>query len=110
MVSSWETRRNRLLDLLAERAVFGLSGMEQREVATLLTEFPDVDCDCMDRVAAEVVLAGTTVGLEPPPTRVRESLRRAAYAYQDEPACRPNKRGKLTGDSPGQSDTDQGNR
>lgn len=109
MVSSWDCRRNRLLDLLAERAVFGLSGFEQQEVARLLAEFPDVDGDCMDRVAAEVVLAGATATLEPPPTRVRESLRRAACAYQGEPAWRPDKWGRLTGDNPGQSDTDQGN-
>ena len=109
MVSSWDCRRNRLLDLLAERAVFGLSGIEQREVATLLTEIPDVDRDCMDRVAAEVVLAGATVGLEPPPTRVRESLRRAACAYQGEPAWRSDRRGKLADDNPGQPYTDQGN-
>ena len=104
MGSSGDYRRNRLLGLLAERAVFGLSGFKQQELGRLLTEFPDVDCDCMDRVAAEVMLAGTAAGFEPLPPWVRQALCRAASAYRYEAASRPRGCGKSAGNSSGQLD------
>lgn len=103
MSSSCNRRRNRLIGLLAERAVFGLSGAEQQELARLAAEFPEVDCDCMDRVAAEVVLAETTAGFEPLPPRVRQAVCRAASVCRCDAAWRPRGRGKRAGDIPGQS-------
>lgn len=102
MNSSWDLRRNRLFGLLAERAVFGLSGSEQQELARLSAEFPDVDCDCMDRVAAEVVLAGTKAGFEPLPARVRQALRGSASACRHDAVSRPRGRGEWAGGIPGQ--------
>ncbi|VTR99824.1 anti-sigma factor [Tuwongella immobilis] len=49
--------RERLHELLADRAVFGLSIDDERELQELLRIFPDVDADEWDRLAAQVDLA-----------------------------------------------------
>jgi len=49
--------RDRLWELLADRATQGLNELESRELDTLLRQYPDVDPDAMDRAAAAVDLA-----------------------------------------------------
>jgi hypothetical protein len=48
---------DRLQDLLADRALFGLSETENRELEKLLTAMPDVDPDEFERIAAAAQLA-----------------------------------------------------
>ncbi len=48
---------DRLLELLADRALFGLSPDEQRELEKLLTSMPEVDAEELDRIAATAQLA-----------------------------------------------------
>ncbi len=52
----------KLLDLLADRALFGLSAGEGAELETLLAATPEFDAECFDRATAALALA-----LEPPP-------------------------------------------
>lgn len=49
--------RERLLELLAERAVFGLDPAEEAELAGLLRDHPAADVEGLDRVAASVAVA-----------------------------------------------------
>lgn len=49
--------RERLLELLADRAVFGLEPAEEAELAGLLRDHPAADVESLDRVAASVAVA-----------------------------------------------------
>jgi hypothetical protein len=49
--------RDRLWELLADRATQGISEPESRELDALLRQYPDVDADAMDRAAAVVDIA-----------------------------------------------------
>jgi hypothetical protein len=49
--------RERLLELLADRAVFGLDAAEEAELAGLLADHPAADTDGLDRLAAAVAMA-----------------------------------------------------
>ncbi len=49
--------RGRVMELLAGRALEGLTPLEEAELAALLPSFPDLDPDELDRVAASVAAA-----------------------------------------------------
>jgi len=49
--------RERLLELLADRAVFGLEAVEEAELAGLLRDHPGIDAEDLDRIAAAVAVA-----------------------------------------------------
>jgi hypothetical protein len=66
----------RLLELLADRAVFGLEDTERTELAQLLKIMPHADMECMERAAAVVELAWAEV--EPLPAGVAARIRAAA--------------------------------
>lgn len=74
------SRRHRLLELMADRAAFGLSAAEERELQGLLTQFPDADPDEFERLAAAIDL-----GLSP---RVSVPLPPALQAEVSEQARR----------------------
>jgi hypothetical protein len=57
MNSEWQVRECRLLDLLSDRATFGLNQNEERELQQLKESVPDFDDECMERAAATVQLA-----------------------------------------------------
>jgi hypothetical protein len=65
--------RDRLLELLADRATQGLSDQESRELDALLAQHPDVDADVMDRAAAAVDLA-FAADTAPMPEAVRKRV------------------------------------
>ena len=73
MSNPWKTTEQRLLELLADRAVFGLELEEEQELRQLLQKIPDVDTECMQRAAATVQL--TLAPVDPMPAAVRESIR-----------------------------------
>lgn len=50
------SRRDRLHELLADRALVGLDANETAELAVLLREFPNEDADAFDRAAAATLL------------------------------------------------------
>lgn len=72
----------RLLELLADRAVVGLGAREQIELAELLVQAQDVDAGTFDKAAAAIALA--SVGkLEKMPTGLAERLEQAALGAVD---------------------------
>ena len=72
----------RLLELLADRAVVGLGAREQIELAELLVQAQDVDAGTFDKAAAAIALA--SVGkLEKMPAGLAERLERAALGAVD---------------------------
>lgn len=71
MNDPWQTAEGRLLELLADRAAFGLEPEEVREFRQLLQTMPDFDTQCMERAAATVPLAMTPVETMPAPVRAR---------------------------------------
>ncbi len=65
--------RDRLWELLADRATQGLSEHEGRELDALLRKYPEVDADAMDRAAAAVDLS--VVGVAAPmPAALRDRI------------------------------------
>jgi hypothetical protein len=70
--------RDRLFDLLADRATQSLSPEEQVELAGLLREHPGVDPDALDRVAAALDLSLGATPTEPLPELLRARIERAA--------------------------------
>jgi anti-sigma-K factor RskA len=67
------SRRDRLLELLADRALVGLGEAEEAEVALLLREFPNEDPDAFDRAAAAAMLASLGK-LEPLPQHLAAKI------------------------------------
>ena len=71
MSHAWKTTEQRLLDLLADRAVFGLEPKAAKELRQLLQKVPDFDTECMERAAVTVQLALAPVEPMPPAVRAR---------------------------------------
>ena len=76
----------RLRELLADRALFGLDAAEERELAGLLRDHPAEDADALDRIAAAAALATGATAQLPDALRARRrrwrsiSRRRAIIA------------------------------
>jgi hypothetical protein len=66
--------RERLEELLAERAVSGLEPHEEAELRALLAVFPDVDADQFERVVAELDVAFAQSGSESLSAETRRAL------------------------------------
>ena len=73
MNSQWQVVERRLLELLADRAAFGLTASENEELRQLQEFVPDFDDECMERAAATVQLAFAPI--EPLPTAVHAKIR-----------------------------------
>jgi len=71
--NQWQNRECRLMELLADRAVFGLECGEEKQLRRLLQTIPGFDTECMERAAATVLLAFASV--EPLPADVRARIR-----------------------------------
>lgn len=71
----------RLLELLADRAVFGLSADEQAELREILTRHGRQDSDELDGVAAAIYLALAEVEAEPMPAGLTSRLERQAVEF-----------------------------
>lgn len=70
--------RDRLFDLLADRATQALGAEEHVELGHLLREHSDVDPDALDRVAAALDLSLASAPAEPLPELLRARIERAA--------------------------------
>lgn len=72
-------RLERLFTLLAERAVFGLDREGEQDLAELAATLPHIDTDCLDRLAAALVLANLGSRLEPLSARLRQLVRHRVW-------------------------------
>ena len=79
-MSPWEESQQRACELLAWRAVFGLSGEEDAELEGLLQDHPDTDRDMLDHVAARCDLALGIEVKERLPAGLLERIRADAEA------------------------------
>ena len=75
----WQVIERRLLDLLADRATFGLTRSEAEELRQLAESVPDFDAECLEKAAATIQLAFTSV--EPLPATVHAKLRTYGETY-----------------------------
>jgi hypothetical protein len=73
---------DRMSELLAKRALEGLSAAEHQELQGLIAQFPDVDTDEFDRVAASLVISGLRI--EPMPAALRARIEADAPLAQPE--------------------------
>ena len=73
----------RILELLADRAIFGLPADEEQELDRLQQMLPGFDFQCMERAAATAQLAFTQV--EPLPAAIRARVLESAAPYVQEP-------------------------
>jgi hypothetical protein len=64
----------RLLELLADRAAFGLTSTEAVELQRLLAQHPDVDADQFDRLAASIDLSLGDAHPAPLPEALRDKI------------------------------------
>ena len=83
MSNPWQTTERRLLELLADRAVFGSERVADEELRQLLQMTPDFDTECMERAAATVQLALASV--EPMPAAVRARIRACGMRHVRKP-------------------------
>lgn len=84
MSDQWQIAERRLLELLADRAAFGLDSKEERELRQLLQTMPGFDAECMERAAATVGLAlGSS---EPLPVAVRARIRVSGVRHVSAPS------------------------
>lgn len=72
---------DRLLELLADRAVQPLHPSELDELDALAAAFPDADLECMDRVAAALDVALSAGNRSAPPAAVQQRLAAAGAAW-----------------------------
>ena len=79
MSDRWQSCEERILELLADQATFGLNTDEQEELNVLLAIMPDIDRDCMQRVAATVHLACVNKSREPLPASLQQKIRTRAF-------------------------------
>lgn len=70
---------DRLLELMATRAVEGLSAAEEAELQQLAARHPDLDLDELDAVATSLSLSGLKI--EPMPAALRARIEGAAEAW-----------------------------
>ena len=84
MSERWQSIERRLLELLADRAAFGLAWPEEQELRQLLQTMPDFDTESMDRAAATVQLALASV--EPMPAALRARIRGSAARHVRTPS------------------------
>ena len=75
MNAPWQSPEDRLLGLLTDRATFGLDVEEDHQLQQLLSEHPDFDESCMERVAADVQLALLPEVVEPLPARLHARIK-----------------------------------
>jgi hypothetical protein len=68
----------RLVDLLATRAIEGLSPAEQEELNDFTARYPDADFDSLERVAASLAISGLRI--EPMPVALRARIEADAEA------------------------------
>ena len=78
MSERWQSCEGRILELLADEAIFGLVDQEKEELAELLAMMPDFDRDCMQRAAATVHLASIADEPEPLPASLQQIIRARA--------------------------------
>lgn len=76
-----QSERDRLAELLADRAAFGLSPAETDELAGLLARHPDVDAEAYQRLAAAIDVSLQPAEREPLPARLRERIARQAVDH-----------------------------
>jgi hypothetical protein len=75
MTPSPHSDHDRLLELLAERALVGLETDQQRELESLLQAHPDFDAECLDRTAALLDWAVAAGDTEPLPQSLQDRIR-----------------------------------
>ncbi len=84
--------RERLFELLADRAVFGLEAAEEAELAGLLRDHPGTDVESLDRVAAAVAVATGRAAPVALPAGLRARLEAGLRRPAEPPAARPGRR------------------
>ena len=75
--------KQRYLDLLADRALFGLSESEEQELEQLQPQFADVDADEMDRIVALIESSSPTKSLDQMPASVREKVLESGEQFSE---------------------------
>ena len=81
MNNQWQSAEERLTELLADQAAFGLDAHQQQVLEELLDLLPDFDLDSMERTAAVVQLALGPAEHEPLPAALHAKLRAGAARY-----------------------------
>lgn len=81
MIDTTPSGRERLDELLADRCLFGLSEVEDSELDRLSLQFPDVDAEQFERIAAAVDLALAPGPSEPLPEKLHDAVRARAAAF-----------------------------
>jgi len=81
MSNMHDPSRDRLLELLADRTVFGLTEGEAAELERLLFAFPDVDREELERLAADLAMSSVPASPEPMPAEIQARILADAAKY-----------------------------
>ena len=74
MSRAWQAAEARLVELLADRAAFGLDAAQSRELDALSAAMPDFDVDSFDLAAATVQLAQLPPAPQPLPAALAKKI------------------------------------
>ncbi len=74
MNPSYPSDHDRILELLADQAISGLTAGERIELKSLLEANPDVDSESLDRTAAMLDVAASAEDIEPLPNHLRDRI------------------------------------
>ncbi len=101
MTGPLQSPGDRIQELLADRAVFGLSAAENEELEALLSAHPVADPEALDRLAADMARATVPHVTDPIPAHVLARIVADAPAHLPmrslRPASHPRKRWYLAG-------------
>lgn len=84
-MNEYEKNRDRLLELLADQALFGLDPQELAELETLQKQFPDQPADALEKVAAMVELSGLPADVAPLPDSLRSRIQGGMAEFVRQP-------------------------
>lgn len=99
--STHPSDRERLLELLADQALFGLDATEQIELDELMRQHPDVSTDEMDRIATLIEL--TSLDLQPDhslPNELRDQVLSQGREFFASPSDASDEKSPNLGDRP----------
>ena len=77
---------DRMLEMLADRALDGLSDEESRELDALIASSPGFDAECLDRAAGALAASFLVSDAEPMPATIRRRMDEVAGAWATDPA------------------------
>jgi anti-sigma-K factor RskA len=90
MNSSYPSDHDRMLELLADQAISGLTAVERIELKSLMEANPDFDLAALDRTAAMLDISASVDDIEPLPDHLRDRILAQDQSESETMCTRPH--------------------